>query len=131
MKTKDMLRTHPLRHPQAESLAPCVDSCFECAQACTNCADACLNEQEHLPHLVACIRRNLMCADICAATGTVLSRMPDADDQAAKALLQACLTACRACADECERHAPMLGHCRVCATACQDCATTCETMLGA
>lgn len=131
MKTKDMLRTHPGRPEQAESLALCVDSCFECAQTCASCADACLNEQERLPHLVACIQHNLVCADVCAATGLVLSRLSQSGGQTAKAQLQACLTACRACGEECDKHASMMEHCRVCATACQDCARACENLLGA
>ena len=45
---------------------------FRCAQTCTACADACLSE-DSVADLRYCIRTDLDCADICAATGTVLT----------------------------------------------------------
>jgi hypothetical protein len=41
-------------------------------------------------------------------------------------LLVACATACRLCADECEKHASMHEHCRICAEHCRQCVEVCE-----
>src|SRR5918992_974804 len=98
-----MLETHP--HATAsEALARCVGQSHMCAQACMSCADACLAE-ERMRDLVRCIRLNLDCADICAATGSVLTRQTAFDAQLARSLLESCAEACRTCAEECERHA--------------------------
>ena len=48
-----------------------------------------------------------------------------------EAVLNACADACRACAEECERHAGMHAHCKVCATACRACEQACQDLLGA
>ncbi|EWT07723.1 hypothetical protein N864_23395 [Intrasporangium chromatireducens Q5-1] len=108
----------------------CIQACFECAQACTACADACLSE-EMVTELVTCIRTNLDCADLCASTGAVLSRHTGYDANLTRAVLEACAQACKACRDECERHAGMHEHCRVCAESCRRCEQACRDLLGA
>src|SRR5690625_7484117 len=99
-----MLETHPndTSGLDVQKLADCIAACFECAQTCTACADACLAE-DMVTDLRNCIRLNLDCADICQATGTVLSRRTGQNLTTVKALLEACRTACQECADECER----------------------------
>ncbi|WP_019009411.1 four-helix bundle copper-binding protein [Deinococcus aquatilis] len=128
-----MLATHPQPHSPVDSgvLAECIAACMECAQVCTSCADACLGEQNHLMHLVKCIRLNLDCADICAATGSVLSRLTQSNPEVLKAQIAACLTACKACGDECEMHAREMNmqHCAVCAESCRRCEQACEQVL--
>jgi hypothetical protein len=110
-------------------LLDCLDACLDCAQACTACADACLAEPM-VKDLVTCIRTNLTCADVCDTTGRVLSR--DIDDVAvARAMLQACAEACRACGAECAQHAEMHEHCGVCADACRRCEEACRQLLDA
>lgn len=129
-----MLQTHP--QPQTlfdqGALAECIDACFECDQVCTSCADACLGEREHLMHLVRCIRLNLDCADVCGTTGRVLSRLAQPDQNVLRAQLQACVAACKACGDECERHARDMNmqHCAVCAQSCRRCEQACQNLLG-
>lgn len=134
--------TEPLRamldaHPMAASitnldaLTACLTGCFECEQICGSCADACLGETEHLAHLVHCIRLNLDCADICAATGRALLRLTQPDVAVLRAQLQACLAACGACAAECESHASMgMTHCELCAASCRRCEAACRSLLG-
>jgi hypothetical protein len=73
-----------------------------------------------------CIRTDLDCADICAATGAMASRRTGSNQAVLRAAIQACATACRACADECARHGGMHEHCRICAEACRRCADACE-----
>ncbi|GBF04419.1 ferredoxin-like protein [Deinococcus aerius] len=132
--TARMLQTHP--NPASVfdqgALAACIDACFECENICTSCADACLGEQGHLMHLVHCIRLNLDCADVCGATGRVLSRLTQPDQNVLRAQLQACLAACQACGQECEMHARDMNmqHCAVCAESCRRCEQACQQLLG-
>lgn len=127
--TREMLRTTPSQPDfDAEALARCIEACFECEQTCTACADACLGE-EMVAELVRCVRLNLDCADICGATGRLLSRQTGYDPIVTQAVLEACATACRSCADECTEHAGMHEHCLVCAEACRRCEAACEKLL--
>ncbi|MHA7264638.1 four-helix bundle copper-binding protein [Arthrobacter sp. TMN-37] len=110
-----------------DKLIECITACYECAQTCTACADACLSEDE-VAHLTKCIRTDLDCSDVCAATGAVLSRHTGYDANLTRAVLLACEAACRTCADECEQHAAMHEHCRICAEACRRCETACREL---
>ncbi|CAL9627035.1 hypothetical protein SUDANB15_05960 [Streptomyces sp. enrichment culture] len=62
------------------------------------------------------------------ATAAVLSRHTGHDANITRAILQACATVCRACADECGRHAGRHDHCRVCAEACRRCEQACNDL---
>ena len=128
---QEMLRTSPSEPGhRSDDLAACIEACFECAQACTACADACLGE-EMVAELRRCITIDLGCADLCAATGAILSRQTDYEPNLTRAALQACRDACRICAEQCERHAQMHEHCRVCAEACRRCEHTCDALITA
>ena len=91
-------------------------------------ADACLAE-DMVAELRGCIRTDLDCADICEATGRVVSRQTEPDMGLLRAQLQACVAACRACGDACEQHAGMHEHCRVCAASCRRCEESCNRLL--
>ena len=126
-----MLATHP--QPSAldrAALLACLKECHECAATCTICADACLAEDQ-VQMLRRCIRLNLDCADICAATGNVLARQTEPDLALLRTQLQACAAACRSCGDECASHAQHHEHCRVCADSCRRCADACTRLLQA
>jgi hypothetical protein len=110
-------------------LQACIEACFECAQACTACADACLGE-DMVADLTKCIRTDLDCADVCAATGRVLSRHTGYDATLTRGVLEACATACKSCGDECASHAQMHEHCRICAEACRRCEQACRDLVG-
>lgn len=129
MYTKEMLRTHP-RGGANDALSVCIDECFACAQACTACADACLGE-ETVAELVRCIRLDLDCAEVCAATGTILSRQTEVDSGLVQTVLNTCAEACRRCAEECEQHAEHHEHCAVCAKACRSCEQACMDAMSA
>ena len=122
-----MLETHPKASP-SEALMRCIEECATCAQTCTACADACLAEPD-VQQLISCIRLNLDCADICEATGRVLTRQTAFEPQLTRPLLEACVQPCRACAEECERHAEHHEHCRICAEACRRCEQACEDLV--
>ena len=126
-----MLQTHP--HPASsagdEALA-CILATAECSATCTTCADACLSEA-NAGEMTLCIKLNLDCADVCALTARLIARPSRRDEPTLEAVLDACATACRACAAECDRHAEHMEHCRVCAEACRACADACERMSSA
>jgi len=125
------LRSHPGRPAHPDAMSRCIESCFTCAGACTACADACLSERD-VEGLLACIRQDLDCAAICLATGSVVARSKaGASRQVLESQLNVCIAACRACGEECRRHAGMHRHCRVCSQACEDCAQACTEMLAA
>ena len=128
---QEMLETHPWEgHVDRQVLAECIEACFECAQACTSCADACLSEDE-VAELRKCIRLDLDCADICDATGRVLTRQTEYDAPTSKAQLESCREACRTCGEECQGHAEHHEHCRICADACARCSEACDRLLNA
>ena len=126
-----MLDTYPLDLGgiDKQKLLTCIDACVECAQACTACADADLSE-EMVADLRTCIRSCLDCADVCGTTWRVLSRHTAYDANVTRAVLEACATTCKACGDECERHAHMHEHCRICAEVCRRCEQACRDLLG-
>jgi hypothetical protein len=127
-----MLETYPRDfNVDAGVLADCIAACSECASACTLCADDCLSER-NVAELVKCIRLNLDCADICDATGRVVSRQTEYDANITRSALEACITACRSCGEECARHGKHgMEHCRVCAQECDRCRRACEALLAA
>lgn len=127
---QEMLAAHPQPAANNEGLGEAARHLAACSQVCTSCADACLAEPM-VADLRHCIRLNLDCADVCAATSHVVVRQTQTDPTLVQALLNACLTACRLCADECSRHANMHEHCRVCADHCRRCVEVCEAMLEA
>jgi Domain of Unknown Function (DUF326) len=129
MYARDIMSTHPdVKGSVSEALVRCIDECFACAQACTACADACLAEDRVL-QLKQCIRLNLDCADVCAATGALASRRTGSNEPILRQMLQTCAAACQVCGEECQRHAGHHEHCRICAEACRRCAQACEEAL--
>jgi hypothetical protein len=129
MSVRAIIATHP--HPadlDPDLLAACVDECFTCAPTCTSCADADLAEPD-LAEMVRCIRLCLDCAAVCVATGTVLVRQTAFEPATARAVLTACVESCRACAEECDKHAAHHEHCRLCAEECRRCEQACLAVL--
>jgi uncharacterized protein DUF326 len=129
---RHMLDTYPREFTtDRRLLVSCIEACCDCAEACTQCADDCLSEQS-VQELVKCIRLNLDCADVCATTGRVVSRQTEYDANVTRAVLQACITTCRSCGDECELHAAHgMEHCKVCAEECRRCEQACRELLDA
>jgi hypothetical protein len=128
---QQMLATYPRTFTvDAGVLATAIEALAECATTCTQCADACLAEPD-VGDLVKCIRLDLDCADICTAAGRVLARQTEYDADVTRALLEACLVACRSCGDECAGHGAHMEHCRICAETCRSCAQACRALLDA
>jgi hypothetical protein len=126
MHAQQMISTHPqVRGNINDALIRAVEAAYDCAQACTACADACLGEPM-VAELTQCIRFNLDCADVCAATGAIASRRTGSNETVIKRMLEVCVESCRLCGQECERHAGRMEHCRICADACNDCERRCR-----
>lgn len=124
---QQILQTHPGAPTVSRELLACLAACHDCEAACLACADACLSE-ENVKHMVGCIRLDRDCAAVCGTLGAVLAR-GTASGEPLTALLDACIAACKACADECERHGKMgMEHCRVCAEACRACEQACRQL---
>ena len=106
-------------HPQAAGieiavLADALDALKEGAQV--SVADADLVEPT-VADMVKCIRLCIDCVNICRANVGVLSRPTNLEVDVTKPLLKACVAICKACGEECERHAQRHDHCRICADA--------------
>lgn len=126
MHAQQMIATHP--HVQGSTnnaLVAAIETAMDCAQICTSCADACLGET-NVAQLTQCIRLNLDCADICSATAHVATRRTGSNEAVIVSQLEACVLACRLCAEECERHAEHHEHCRICADTCTRCERICR-----
>lgn len=129
MSIREMLETHP--PPISGDLdvrVRCIEACGECAVVCTSCADADLGESE-VQELVRCIGLCLDCADVCDTTRRIVTRLTASDVGVVCATVEACLVACRASREECERHAAHHAHCRICAEVCRRCEQACDDLL--
>ncbi|VEH41195.1 Domain of Uncharacterised Function (DUF326) [Kocuria rosea] len=127
-----MLKAYPKNLGEVDQvkLAACIAACFECARTCTACADACLSE-DMVEQLTTCVRTNLDCAGLCETSGKVLSRHTGYDASIVLDTIKACWIACKACADECEKHESVHEHCRICAETCRRCAQACADLVEA
>lgn len=127
MSVIEMIKDHPdVGDDFNEALGEVVRHTMYCAQICASCADACL-AQEAVANMRACIRKCLDCSDVCAATSTLSLRRTDANVDVIRAQISACVTACQACAAECEKHDNP--HCRRCAKMCRECIEDCNKAL--
>jgi hypothetical protein len=130
MHAQQMISTHPqVRGQTNEALIRCIEECYDCSQTCTSCADACLGESM-VQQLTQCIRTCLDCADVCLTMGALGTRRTGSNAELIRRMLQVCEDACRICAQECERHAQTMAHCRICAEACRRCETACRDAAG-
>lgn len=129
MQAHQMISTHPdVRGKTNDVLIRGIEECYSCAQTCTSCADACLAEDK-VRDLAQCIRLNVDCADVCAATGRLATRRTGSDEEVIRRMLDVCALACRLCGEECQRHASKHEHCRICAEACRRCTQACQEAL--
>jgi hypothetical protein len=129
--TRDLLDADPHTvEVDLDTLATAIEAMNDCAQACTQDVDADL-AVPNLAEMVKCIRLCLHCADVCTAAARVTGRVAEYEAGITRPLLEACVAACKACGDECERHAHMHEHCRICAEVCRRCEDACRQLLAA
>jgi hypothetical protein len=126
MHAQQIISTHPhVQGGASDVLIRCIEECYDCSQTCTSCADACLGEQV-VQQMTQCIRTCLDCADVCTTTGQIATRRTGSNERLIASMLQTCEEACRLCAEECERHADRMAHCRICGEACRQCERACQ-----
>jgi hypothetical protein len=129
--TRQMLDTYPRTvEVDLDTLAAAIEVMNECAQVCTEDVDADLGVS-NLAEMVKCIRLCLHCADVCTAAARITGRVAEYETDITRPLLDSCVAACKACGDECERHAHMHEHCRICAEVCRRCEDACRHLLAA
>ncbi|MCB1248606.1 MAG: hypothetical protein R2699_02345 [Acidimicrobiales bacterium] len=129
--TEPMLDSHPTDATiDPRVIAAAIDALADCAVICEQCADACMDEAE-ADQLRACIRLDLACADICHATAGVVARYAGIDPDLTRSLVDACVIACRLCAEECAMHAGTMRHCAICSEQTRRCAAACLDLLDA
>jgi len=125
MSIIEMIKEHPdVGADYNDALGQAVKHAMYCAAICNSCADACSAEDMDMR---ACIRLCMDCADVCTATYRVATRRTASNVPVIRAMLEACITACRLCAEECARHDE--AHCQRCATMCRECLADCEKAL--
>lgn len=128
MGLADILADHPAKDTfDLAELNRAIGACFDCVAGCPACADACLSE-DNVADMRRCIKLDLICADICDATGRVLSR-PGPGGDSWRALVEVCAKACAECAEECASHSH--AHCQRCAELCRACEQACQQLLAA
>lgn len=94
----------------------------KCISACNHCASSCLEEKE-VGMMVACIKLDIDCAEICRTLVSFTTR----GSLHAQHLLKECAEICKACAIEAQKHSQM-DHCKKCAEVCLACAEVCISM---
>jgi hypothetical protein len=109
----------------SQDLAVLVEALQDCAEAVTACAAAMLTEDDRAD-LAPAVSRDLDCADVVAATRTVLTRGNGPNSTLISAQLEACLIACERSHEHCQPHADHHEHCRLCAQATRHCADQCR-----
>jgi hypothetical protein len=78
--------------------------------------------------MVRCARLCLDCADTCDATRRIVIRQTEPDLGVVRAVIETCAVACRACGNECEKHAAHHKHCRLCVEVCRRCEQACRDL---
>ena len=74
-----MADSHPGARPAFDGeLIKCIEECVACSEAGAAYADACMAEPD-IVSLIQCVRADLDCSDVCAATTTILSRRTAVD----------------------------------------------------
>jgi hypothetical protein len=129
MTFREIVNVHPLpATDDREALLRCAEECLDCGASCTACADASLSESD-IETMIRVIRLCLDCADVCDATARIVTRQTSPDKGLIRATVEACATACVACAEECDRHAAHHEHCRLSAEECRRCKAVCDDLL--
>lgn len=126
----DLTRPSRVSGVDLERLADCIEACFTCARACLACAEARLSETTAAEREEV-VRIGLGCADLCEATGLLLSRYSSEHANLVRAFLDTCARACLAWADVCGRRAGAHERCHACRDACLVCEQACRDLVAA
>ncbi|MEX1077903.1 MAG: hypothetical protein WED09_02190 [Homoserinimonas sp.] len=102
----------------------CMEACSAAEQACTMCADAASGDQ--MARMASMCMSN---ADMCHTMMRMMMRPMGSDRASMMAMLEACMTMNKACADACTAQSGSSDHAKMCAQVCMDCAAACEAMM--
>jgi hypothetical protein len=121
MSIKEMIQDHPaVGADYTEELGEAVKHAMYCAAIASSCVDACNAENGDMSE---CIRKCSDASDICQAVSTVAARRTHGNTAVIKSLLEACILACKVCAEECDKHDNP--HCQRCARMCHEVVEDC------
>lgn len=109
-----------------DRLADCIDACVACARACLAAAEA-RRDRATDGEAEEEARLGVDCADLCEATGRLLSRRSGANTNLVRAFLDTCASACDAWAAICRPH-DVDPRCREAVAACVTCARCCRDL---
>lgn len=125
MSIKEMIQDHPqVGADYNEQLGETVKHAMYCAAIANSCVDACNSEPGDMSE---CIRKCSDASDICQAVSTVAARRTHGNTVVIKSLLEACIIACKVCAEECAKHDN--AHCRRCERMCRETMEDCVKAL--
>ena len=120
MHEKDM----PMDGMNMAMMQECIEACSACEQACTMCAATMVGDD-----MTMCRTMCMNTADMCNTMMRMMLRPSGMHMESMMAALQATMTLCVACADECMTHADMHEDCAMCAEVCRQCAMACQKMM--
>ena len=115
----------PMKDMDMSMMQEAMEALSACMQACVMCADADAGEG-----MGRCAAMCSNCADVCDTMMRMMLRTTGYDMQVMMSMMETCVMMCRACSEECARHAEMSEHCRMCAMACDQAVTAMEKMMG-
>ena len=120
MHAKDM----PMQGLDMAMMQDCIEACSACEQACSMCADSMMGAE-----MAKCAAMCMNTADMSNTMMRMMMRPHGMHAESMMAAMQAAITMCTSCADECMMHAEMSEDCRMCAEACRQCAMACQKMM--
>ncbi|RJY08194.1 four-helix bundle copper-binding protein [Aurantiacibacter aquimixticola] len=125
MSIKEMIQDHPsVGSDYNDELGEAVKHAMYAAAICNSCVDACNAEQGDMSE---CIRKCSDASDICQAVSTVAARRTHGNTVVIKSLLEACIIACKVCAEESAKHDNP--HCNRCERMCREVVEDCTKAL--
>jgi hypothetical protein len=129
MHAKDMSTSGmTMTDQQMAMMQECIEACSACEQACTVCASCMMGtESGGAMHMEMCLNT----ADMSNTMMRMMMRPAGLHAASMMAMLDAMVTQCNACADECMKHADMHEDCAMCAEVCRQCAMSCQKAIDA
>lgn len=126
MHAREMFAAHPLvKGDVNDALAACIEACLDCTQTCASCADASVAEPS-VAEMRQTIRLCSDCSDLCGTVAVMASRCTGSNELVLRQVIETCVSLCRLCAEECDRHAAHMRHCAICAEVCRTCEAACR-----
>lgn len=102
-----------------KNLKSCIDACLACMVTCEKGITDCIKDGNQ-----ECIVLCRDCADICA----LCARFDARGSVYGKDIHALCAKICKACSEECAKHASHHASCKECADACKKCAEVCAEL---